>query len=61
MSDLLEWLATQHHEQWARWSKDIVHDEPISEERLARWEKLWCPYNELSEADKELDRKWARH
>ena len=28
--------------------------------RLERWEKLWIPYNELSEEMKEEDRKYAR-
>ena len=31
------------------WSKNIAETEKISEERLGRWQKLWCPYSELTE------------
>lgn len=34
--------------------------EKINEERLNRWKKLWCPYENLSEEDKDKDREWGR-
>jgi len=60
MSDLLEWLAKRHHDQWIQWTKYLAQNESLSETRLARWRKVQCPYDELSEADKELDRRWGR-
>lgn len=60
MSDILEKLAEIEHEQWVGWSKDIAETEQITPARLERWKKLWCPYSELSEELKELDRNEAR-
>ena len=59
-AELIERLAELEHEQWINWSKNIVESESISEKRKRRWQKLWCPYNELSEEMKNLDREWAR-
>lgn len=56
----LEKLAELEHMQWIEWSKDIAQTEFISPARLDRWMKLWCPYSDLSEKEKELDREWAR-
>lgn len=60
MGLFMEVLAALEHEQWMAWSKDIAKTEVISKERLARWRRLWVPYSELTEEDKELDRQWAR-
>ena len=54
-----EELAELEHEQWWDWSTDINMREPISEEREERWKRLWRPYKELNEEQKEQDRVWA--
>lgn len=54
-----EKLAEIEHEQWVDWSKTIAHNENISSERLKRWMKLWVPYSELTEEQKDQDRVWA--
>lgn len=59
LDDLLEALSRLEHDQWVSWSKSIAPD--INDpKRKARWEKLWCDYSLLSEADKEKDREWGR-
>lgn len=62
MSDvqLLEALAALEHDQWIEWSKSIAKSENLSPERLERWGKLWVPYDQLTEDQKEQDRVWAR-
>ena len=57
---ILEKLAALEHEQWMVWSKSVAATETISGDRLERWEKLWIPYEELSEEMKERDRRWAK-
>jgi len=54
-----EKLAEIEHEQWVDWPKTIAHNENISSERLKRWMKLWVPYSELSEEQKNQDRVWV--
>ncbi len=56
----IEELAELEHKQWYDWSMSLAQDEPLSEVRLKRWEKLWKPYAELTEEEKEQDRIWAR-
>jgi len=56
----IEKLAALEHEQWMAWSKDIVKTESIRYGRLERWQKLWIPYEQLTEEQKEQDRVWAR-
>ena len=58
--DLVEAVAKLEHKQWVHWSKSLAKDEKISKERLERWEKLWCSYSRLPEAQKEQDRIWAK-
>ena len=60
MNELLEKLAELEHEQWVAWSKALDDTETLSDKRMERWVKLWVPYSELSEKDKEFDREWAR-
>lgn len=60
VSDLVEKIAALEHEQWMAWSQDIALKEPISESRRKRWSKLWKPFSDLSEDEKEQDRIWAR-
>jgi len=58
---LIEQVAEVQHEAWMHWSKTIAETELlISIDRVERWKKLWVPYTQLSEEDKEHDRKWAR-
>ena len=54
-----EQLAELEHQQWVDWSKTIAHNENLSPERLKRWQKLWVPYSELTEDQKDQDRVWA--
>ncbi len=54
-----ELLAELEHEQWIVWSKDIAATEDIKSKRAMRWEKLWRPYSELTESEKDQDREWA--
>ena len=42
------------------WAKNILEKEDITEQRKKRWNKLFVPYNELTEKEKEQDREWAR-
>lgn len=59
--DLIEKLAALEHEQWVEWSKSIVQSEKrLSFARIERWKKLWKPYSELTEEEKEQDRIYAR-
>lgn len=54
-----EALAELEHEQWMEWARYIAGAEPISPERLERWNKLFVPYSQLTEEQKDQDRKWA--
>ncbi len=58
---IIEILAEIEHNQWMEWSKGIVQTEKrLSFARIERWKKLWVPYAELSEEEKEKDRAYAR-
>ena len=57
--EVREQLAELEHEQWIAWSKDIAETETITEARIERWKELWCPYSELTEAQKDQDREWG--
>ena len=59
-AELIEKLAELEHEQWIKWSEDIVRSEKIREERYLRWRRLQIPYKELTEEQKDQDRVWAR-
>lgn len=59
--ELIEKLAEVEHNQWVEWSKALVQSEKrLSMNRIERWKKLWRPYSELTEDEKEQDRKYAR-
>jgi hypothetical protein len=60
MGEIIEALAEQEHLQWVEWSKALAETETLSTERLKRWKALWKPYDKLTEAEKEQDRKYAR-
>lgn len=58
-TEVLERLAALEHEQWAHWTDYfLAHSSPENVKRWAR--QAATPYDELSEAEKEADRKWAR-
>jgi hypothetical protein len=38
----------------------LENEEKISPKRLLRWHRLWVPYDELPEKDKQKDRKLAK-
>lgn len=41
-------------------ASSCIEIQDLIEIRLNRWNKLWIPYNELSEEMKESDREYAR-
>ncbi len=59
MSNVPEALAALEHDQWMAWSKSLAAAEPLSAERVERWQRLWVPYADLSEQEKDADRVWA--
>lgn len=60
-SSLLEQLAELEHEQWVYWSKMLAREGILPKDRVKRWkETCWKPYNELTEEQKERDRKHAK-
>jgi len=56
---LREKLASLEHDQWIEWSKTLAQKETLSQDRLNRWSKLWIPYDQLTEEQKDADRVWA--
>lgn len=60
--EIREGLAELEHDQWVKWSMNLVASEGqsnISGDRLQRWRALWKPYSELTESQKYQDRVWA--
>lgn len=58
-TSLREKLSELEHNQWCEWSKNLSKTETIDAERLERWKKLWKPYSELTEEEKDQDRVYA--
>jgi hypothetical protein len=57
--DKLEQLADLEHRQWAHWTKYMLDN--LTSENIERWkQQIEIPYSELSEKEKESDRRWAR-
>lgn len=55
----LEALAALEHAQWAHWTKYMLDN--LTPENVERWRKqVETPYAELSESEKDSDRKWAQ-
>lgn len=50
-------LARLAHRLWTHWSQHIAEEEDISQDRYERWEKLWVPFDDLSEEMKDKDRE----
>ena len=69
MSKLIEQLADIEHQRWAKWQK-WVHEVStknddgsltIPKDKVERWERqISTPYAELTEEEKESDRKQVR-
>ena len=57
--ELREKLAELEHEQWIVWSRSISMSEQLSANWLERWRKMWIPYSNLTEEQKDQDREWA--
>lgn len=58
MDNMGERLAALEHEQWAHWTKYMLDN--LSTENIKRWrQQIKTPYSELSEKEKDSDRKWA--
>ena len=57
VTELLNKLAEVEHNQWIEWSQSVAGE--VSEERRNRWAKLWVPYDELPESEKDKDRVYA--
>ena len=57
--EFFEKIAALEHDQWVEWSQSLAKAEMISEERLARWKTTWKPYEQLTEEQKAVDRKYA--
>lgn len=57
---LIEKLAELEHIKWMEWARLILSEESISTPRVQRWARLFVPYSELSESEKEKDRVLAR-
>jgi hypothetical protein len=58
-TDTVERLAAIEHTQWAHWTEHML--ENLTPENIERWRRqISTPYSNLSEREKESDRKWAR-
>jgi hypothetical protein len=59
---LLETLAALEHEQWIAWTRGVIslHGSEIPSELKHHWRKLWVPYEELDEPQKDVDREFAK-
>jgi hypothetical protein len=56
--EIVEQLATLEHDQWIHWTSYMLDN--LTPENIARWRRqINTPYEELSEREKESDRKWA--
>lgn len=58
--ELLDKVANLAHEEWEKWSKELVEKEKLSKKRIEDWKKLWVEYSKLSEKEKNKDRIWAK-
>ena len=57
-NELIEKLAELEHAKWVKWAKSAYPE--VSPIKQKRWKKFFCPYEQLEERHKELDREWAR-
>ncbi len=55
---LREELAALEHEQWAHWTAYMLDN--MTDVNIARWrQQIECPYEALTEEEKDKDREWA--
>ena len=58
LKELTEKLADLEHQQWSHWTRYFLDN--INPTNKCKWVfQLETPYSELSEKEKESDRKWA--
>ena len=57
----LEIKAERIHQVWVDWANHIINTEQLSDDRKKRWKSLMIPYKDLSETEKEKDRKVVRY
>ena len=56
--NLRERLAELEHKQWSHWTKYMLNN--LTEENIKSWRKqIGTLYKNLSEKEKDSDRKWA--
>lgn len=56
--NLREELADLEHQQWAHWTRYMLNN--LTPENTERWlRQVNTPYINLSEQEKESDRRWA--
>lgn len=56
-TEILEKIAAVQHDAWQHWAEEVASE--VSEERRARWEEFFVPYDQLDETTKDMDREWA--
>lgn len=56
---LIEALANVSHQGWCYWTRGLVERGKVHPDDVLRWRPQWAPYGELSESQKDDDRKWA--
>lgn len=56
---IVDFIASFMHEQWAHWTDYLL--ENMDDENEEMWKrKMKTPFKDLTEQEKESDRKWAR-
>ena len=59
-NEIVEAISDLEHRQWVHWTSYFL--ENLSVENIERWKRqIQTKYQDLSEAEKESDRSWARH
>lgn len=57
--NLIEKMSELEHEQWIHWTRHFTNN--LNYENIKRWKKQTkIKYNDLSEKDKDKDRKFAK-
>lgn len=57
---MIEKLAEEVHLMWVRWAKELMKTENFTVKRKKRWIKLFIEYKNLSEKQKNTDRRIAK-
>lgn len=58
----VEMLADLEHQKWIAWTHSVVDvwADKLPEYLVEQWKAKWIAYADLSQADKEINRQWAR-